>query len=388
MKSGKLSYVAILYIITWIVSPPLAYNMFFRVLAIIAIVICVQDSIKYASVIQKKYLVVVLGICAYVIGVAIFLEEDFYIKIGSFVLLLTGVSFDMWLSNKMIKSQQLHFIIFFTLFLFCMWNSTTLSCILFENGRIMRDLTQNSDFSETYALRGVGGFGYIYSVVLMLPVSVELLRYKGLGRVFRIVNMYFVITGFMLAYFSEYFIAFLLSILIILLIWKKPSKFTFIVLGVITLLVFFVLEFILGVMIDMIDVPEINKKLIDVRDILVLGNDVEDTEFGVRYERYLRDVGLMFSNPIWGSLSFKVVGKHSEFLDFFAQYGIPLGCLYVSTLLRPATIWVKRNVQVASVVLLVVIIMCMMNRFPITSAAPLCFFLPTFCKFTTYMSKR
>lgn len=388
MKPNNSSFYAILYVIAWIVSPPLSYGMSFRVIAIISIIILCIDSLKYAYAYQQKNLLIALGLSAYMIGIAVILEEDFNIKIGAIVLLLTGVLFDIWVSNGKLSKKRLQFLLFYTLLLYCIWNSTTLYCILHENERIMRDLTRNSDFSESFARRGVGGFGYIYSVILMLPTAVELIRLKVRGKAFRILNIYFVLTGFMLAYFSEYFIAMLLAILTLILVWKKPAKSTYILVGIITVISGFAMETILDTMIELIDIPEINNKLIETRNILLNDANVEDSEFGVRYERYVRDIGLIIANPIWGTLSFKNVGKHSEFLDFFAQYGIPLGIVYVSALLHPATVWIKRNVSIASVVLLISVIICLLNRFPLHAAVPLCFFLPTFCRISKYNSKR
>lgn len=388
MKPNNSSFYAILYVIAWIVSPPLSYGMSFRVIAIISIIILCIDSLKYAYAYQQKNLLIALGLSAYMIGIAVILEEDFNIKIGAIVLLLTGVLFDIWVSNGKVSKKRLQFLLFYTLLLYCIWNSTTLYCILHENERIMRDLTRNSDFSESFARRGVGGFGYIYSVILMLPTAVELIRLKVRGKAFRILNIYFVLTGFMLAYFSEYFIAMLLAILTLILVWKKPAKSTYILVGIITVISGFAMETILDTMIELIDIPEINNKLIETRNILLNDANVEDSEFGVRYERYVRDIGLIIANPIWGTLSFKNVGKHSEFLDFFAQYGIPLGIVYVSALLHPATVWIKRNVSIASVVLLISVIICLLNRFPLHAAVPLCFFLPTFCRISKYNSKR
>ena len=388
MKPNSYSFYAILYVIAWIVSPPLSYGMLFRVIAMISIIILYIDSLKYANAYQQKNQLIVLGLSAYMIGVAVILEEDFNIKVGTIVLLLTGVLFDIWVSNNKVSKKQLQFLLFYTLLLYCVWNSTTLYSVLFENERIMRDLTRNSEFSEYFALRGIGGFGYIYSVILMLPVAVELLRFKKMGKTFRILNIYFVLTGFMLAYFSEYFIAMILAILTLLLVWKKPGKSTFILLGIIVVIFGMAMETILDIMIELVDIPEINHKLIEMRNILISDADVEDSEFGVRYERYVRDIGFIIDNPIWGTLSFKDVGKHSEFLDFFAQYGVPLGIIYVSALLRPAIIWIKRNVSIASVVLFFSVIMCILNRLPLHTAVPLCFFMPTFCQISIYHSKR
>ena len=388
MKPNNSSFYAILYVIAWIVSPPLSYGMSFRVIAIISIIILCIDSLKYAYAYQQKNLLIALGLSAYMIGIAVILEEDFNIKIGAIVLLLTGVLFDIWVSNGKVSKKRLQFLLFYTLLLYCIWNSTTLYCILHENERIMRDLTRNSDYSESFARRGIGGFGYIYSVILMLPTAVELIRLKVRGKAFRILNIYFVLTGFMLAYFSEYFIAMLLAILTLILVWKKPAKSTYILVGIIITTSGFVMETILDTMIELIDIPEINNKLIETRNILLNDANVEDSEFGVRYERYVRDIGLIIANPIWGTLSFKNIGKHSEFLDFFAQYGIPLGIVYVSALLHPATVWIKRNVSIASVVLLISVIMCLLNRFPLHAAVPLCFFMPTFCRISKYNSKR
>ena len=388
MKPKSYSFYAILYVIAWIVSPPLSYGIPFRVIAVISIILLFIDSLNYAYAFQRKNLLVALGFSSYMVGVAVFLAEDFNIKIGAIVILLTGVLFDMWISNDKVSKKQLHFLLFYTLLLYCVWNSTTLYCILFENERIMRDLTRNSDFSESFARRGIGGFGYIYSVILMLPVAVELLRLKEMGKMFRLLNIYFVLTGFMLAYFSEYFIAMLLAILTLLFVWKKPGKSTYIFMAIITVISGLAMETILDIMIEWVDISEINNKLIETHNILLNDADVEDTEFGVRYERYVRDLNLIIDNPIWGTLSFQDVGKHSEFLDFFAQYGVPLGIIYVSALLRPATIWIKQNVSIASVVLFISVIMCVLNRFPLHAAVPLCFFMPTFCQFSICNSER
>ena len=388
MKPNIISYAAVLYVIAWIASPPLAYGIPFRLLAILAIFVILFSSLRVSSAIQKKSLFIALGLAVYMVGVALALGEDFNIKIGTIVILLTGVVYDMWLSNQGISRQRLKSILFVMLLLFCVWNTTTLYCIIFENARIMRDLTQNSDFSEAYALRGVGGFGYIYSVILMLPGGVELLRFKNLGNSIRLVNLYFVFTGFVLAYLSEYFIAMLLAILIIVLVWKRPGKSTYIYIGIIVSIFFFALEPILDTMIAIIDIPEINNKLMDMRQIMLSGSDIEDTEFGARFERYSRDVALIFGSPIWGTLTFNAVGKHSDFLDFFAQYGVPLGIIYANAMLRPAIVLAKRNVTIASVVLFVAIIMCLMNRFPINAAVPLCFFLPTYSRLRLYSQKK
>ena len=143
MKPNDSSYYAILYVIAWIVSPPLSYGMSFRVIAIISIIILCIDSLKYAYAYQQKNLLIALGLSAYMIGIAVILEEDFNIKIGAIVLLLTGVLFDIWVSNGKVSKKRLQFLLFYTLLLYCIWNSTTLYCILHENERIMRVFTNH-----------------------------------------------------------------------------------------------------------------------------------------------------------------------------------------------------------------------------------------------------
>ena len=48
-----------------------------------------------------------------------------------------------------------------------------------------------------------------------------------------------------------------------------------------------------------------------------------------RSDRYYRSLNIFFTNPITGILSFDNIGKHSNILDLFAQFGFLIGLLFL-----------------------------------------------------------
>ena len=145
------------------------------------------------------------------------------------------------------------------------------------------------------------------------------------------------------------------------------------------LIVGFFLEDLLDFLIDVVDLSKTDNKLVEMRAVLE-GEDIEDSEFGVRYERYSRDISLIFSNPVLGSMSFNAVGKHSAFLDLLAQYGLIIGSLAIALIIKPCREWAKKSIPVANDITLILIICATLNAITFQVAAPLCIALPAYCK--------
>lgn len=391
MGASKISYYSVLYIIAWCVSPPLAYGAIYRVIAIIAVAIVIFSSMGSTLPVLKSRLNQCIFLCLYMLLICFFTGESFVGKIGTFIILLTSVSFALWNYRFGNNLKKLEFLIIFAIALYCIWNTTTLIAVS-TDGHIMRALVKNSDISVTCAKRGIGGYGYLYSVVAMLPIGIYMLRSKH-NIIIRAIIVYFVISGFILAYMSQYFIALILSTLIIPMIYfankhtNGMNMSSYIIVFGVLLLVFSNLESILDFLINIVDIPSLNRKLIGMQNTLLYGGDVEDSEFGERYERYMRDLGLILRSPLFGAFKYSAVGKHSNILDFFAQYGIPLGIVYFKILFSSCTDWIKKKIPMASVVLWITFIIALMNQLPLSAAVPLCFALPAFCKISWLKSQ-
>lgn len=386
MNLDRISFLSILYIIAWCLSPPLAYGTIYRVVAVISVLVLMRRSVPLATQVQRKYLNIAFSLCAYMIGIAVLLGEQFNIRVGTAIVLITGVIYEIWVLDPRVTMRQLKCIMYFSFALICIWNTTTILELLVDP-RVMRILAKDSEVSEMYFLRGVGGFGYAYAVLIALPIALELFREKEQNRIISLMLLYCIGSSLMLVYLSQYFLCLLLAIITVLLVWKKPGKATYLSVIVAIAIISFYLEEILAFLIDVVELHTLHSKLVDMQDVLVNGADVEDSDFGERADRYGRDIDLILNSPLWGCFKFSKVGKHSDFLDFFAQFGIPLGIVYVKSLLRPAILWTKRNYAIAPIVLLLVSIMAVMNRFPLTATVPMCFLLPSYCKLLQFKTE-
>lgn len=381
--SEKISYISILYLIAWCISPPLASGTIYRVIAFLAMATVILTSLQDSLPELRKRFWIGVSLCAYMALIGYIESNAFSWRIGTYIILLTCVSYPLWNHKYGTQVKQLQILLLFTIALYCIWNTTTLRAIQI-NPRIMRDLVGNGYIGPE--AKYAGGYGYMYSVVSMLPIGIYMLKQKNQILIVKLILFYFIISSVILAYQSQYFIALILTLLIfpfMILADKYKNglnRGAFITIVIVVGLIFINLESILDFLINTIDIPIIHRKLIYSRDALVYGVDFEDSGFATRYERYTRDLGLIFGSPIWGALSYIAIGKHSFILDFFAQYGIPLGIVFSKTLFSPCTDWIKQQMPVANVVLWITIILAIMNPLTLVSAVPLCFALPAYCK--------
>lgn len=391
MNGKNIAFISVLYLVVWCISPPLSYGTIYRLLAILSIASVIIFSASKNLTRLTNRLKIGMGLCAYMILVCLLTGESYTWKIATFILILISTSFALWNFKFGNDSNRLKLIILTAILLYCVWNTTALLAIQ-NNAHIMRDLVRNSEFSEYYARQGVGGYGYLYSNVIMLPIGISsFIRNRNL--MIRLICAYYIASSVTLIYLSQYFIALIIMVLIIpgMYIAQRNSRgmspLTYVIMILFIVIIFSNLEFILNFFISIVDIPSINKKLIGMQASLLYGGDIEESEFGTRYERYMRDLIAIFSSPIFGVLKYSLVGKHSNILDFFAQYGIPLGIVYVKILFAPCRDWIKKGDSIASVVMWVALIIAIMNQMPPSAAIPMCVVMPAFCKLTCQESR-
>lgn len=385
IKSPTIIYLSILYLVAWCISPPLSLGIIYRIIAVTAVCVLIFKSFDSQDIDLKRRLNATIFLIAYMVIICVITRDLFNRQIITYSILLIGVGFAMWNKRYGNNPGQLEFIILFALVLYCIWNTTTIMA-LHKMPSVMRRLTgSGGGVDSSYFLRGVGNFGYLYSVIVMLPIGIYLLM-ESKRKLLRVVALYFVASSYVMTYLSQFFTALILSVLALPMMiianrYKNGMNPAVIVLSVLFLCLLFAnLETILDFCIDIVDTRSLHLKLISMKETLVYGDSLESSEFGERYERYTRDLHLILTSPIWGALTFYAVGKHSCILDFAAQYGIILGILYVRLLFKPCTDWTKRHMPMAYTVLWISVILAFMNPFPLAAAAPLCIILPSFCK--------
>lgn len=384
-KSPTIIYLSIIYLLAWCISPPLSLGIIYRILAIMAVGILIFKSYNSQLVDLSNRLKLTIFIIAYMAILCVLTGDLFNRQIITYSILLVSVGFAFWNKRYGYNPKQLEFIIIFALGLYCIWNTTTI-ITLRVIPYAMRSLTgSGSGVDNSFYLRGVGGFGYLYSAIIMLPIGLAVLKQRR-RKLFRIVSLYFVVSTYTMAYMSQFFTALILCVLAVpmMIIAKKYARGLnsgVVVLLIVFLVVLFVsLEPILDFCINMVDTRSIHNKLLSMKETLIYGDSFEDSEFGERYERYTRDLNLILKSPLWGALTFYAVGKHSCILDYAAQYGLILAYFYIKLLFKPCTDWTKHKMPLAYIVLWLSVILALMNPYPLAAAAPLCIVLPSYCK--------
>lgn len=385
LNRKKTSIILMLYLIAWCISPPLAYGNQYRILVIICILMLVLRSWHYCLPMVKQRTMLTVLLIGYLILVGVLSGDSFTLRMNTYILLAVAIASDCWMCNRRIDIKTLQIILLASFLLYTLWNLTTLRAVA-VSPRVMRELVRNSSYSEALAKMGVGGYGYLYSAVLALPIGLTCLRDRNITKSIRIIATVFVVTTLLLSVQSQYLMALLLALLAIPLSLSKNSiksnsqKTMFVIFGAIIFLLMLNIEAILSLLINNIEIDSIQRKLADLYAIIVEGEAIADSEFAARAERYSRDLNLILTRPLFGHLTFNAVGKHSNILDMFAQYGIPLGIAYLNLITVSCRKWIKKGMNVAASLLCIFLIFACLNTVTGAAAVPLFVMLPVYCR--------
>ncbi|MCC8147306.1 MAG: hypothetical protein LIO93_12920, partial [Bacteroidales bacterium] len=135
---------------------------------------------------------------------------------------------------------------------------------------------------------------------------------------------------------AGYFIALILTILGIIGLISENFKtqsskiIIFTVFGILILFVVINFDAVFGYLEDISEGTMYHSK---IQDIISSVSEDDTAAVGTvyaRYERYTRSIKLFLESPIWGQLTRADIGKHSQILDYFAQYGVFVGIWFCS----------------------------------------------------------
>ncbi len=326
---NKFISILLFYIVAWCIAPPLAYGGIFRLLALGAVcLICFIFLLKKKGRLSKAQIACVI-LVLYIVLLTFITGDSLSFIIGTLIMLaFLFMSESLFNDGKYFKEQKW----FITaVFLMCIVFNITTLIGLAEEPNIMRVLAKNVEDGASYARRGIGGYGYMYTIIVLIPFAIKYLFDEDNKPISRIIAGMFLVTGYILAFNSQYFLVILIAIfipimLIVFRIKKQKTKiimvFSFIV---IFLLLFFNADIILElIMKPMSSTSAIYKKLDALYD-MIHGISIEDTEFSGRFDRYVQSINMVLESPFWGKFSFIYCGRHSSLLDFLAQYGLIIG---------------------------------------------------------------
>jgi len=379
-----LCLVPILYLISWSISPPLSYGVLYRIASIAFVVYLLNKNWAISNEEQRNRFYYSIFLIIYMVILGLIVQDKFVQRIHAYIFLLVGITTDIW-NNKHLPKNCYWYIIIFTFLLYIVWNICSINA-LFQNSHIMRALVRNSEESYIYSQKGVGGYGYLYSVVIALPLGISILLNKFYDKKLRLTSLIFIVSSLYLVFLSEYFMAVILAVAIIPLIFvsrvksknKRLSAYCLIVL--VLMILFLNAESIIAFLVNETDSATMQKKLTDSYMIMANDGEVNDSEFGTRAKRYGHAIDAFISNPLFGSLTYRNVGNHSYILDYFGQYGFLIGLAFIYLFSRPITRYLRHSGTV-TVVLFITVIVALFNVLPLASIAPLYILLPAVCKY-------
>ncbi|HDY7502806.1 hypothetical protein [Vibrio vulnificus] len=207
---------------------------------------------------------------------------------------------------------------------------------LYLDHNIARLLSKSNDVSVHLAKQGYGGYGYIYANLVIFPILClfSKLNYdfnRSTTIVGGLVNFNIILCVLLLTK-AQYSIALVcLIVVIVYLSYKILGGYVSVLIILILFLIFLVLPVASFISIesigDILEGTRYKAKFLDVMSAFD-GAAKVDGDVTSRATAYIKSVTIFFENPILGSLSFdNNIGRHSDILDKFAQWGGVIGVL-------------------------------------------------------------
>lgn len=326
-------WIMMAYIATWFIAPILEYGSIYRVLVIGAMMVFALRSMlsgrirtEYAIIL---FLIVYIAIIGFFTGMPITKHMGAYIFMScTLIVLYFNTCEEPWRYIRIIQ---------FVYFLCIIFNLTTIRELL-VNPNVMRFLVRNSDISVSLSKSGIGGYGYCYTVLCIIPFAIGDFVKRERSFFEKSLCVLFLLTSYFMIFKSGYFMAMILAVLCVPLffLWRiKNQKRRAIYIGVLivtAIILWASFEGIADTLITHTDNSLIKRKISEIVSLVSEDSaSIADGEFGTRYQRYMKDFRLMFTSPIWGTWGMNH-GNHSYILDFFASYGLIWGWLYFISL--------------------------------------------------------
>lgn len=222
------------------------------------------------------------------------------------------------------------------------------------NPNISRGLGPNDELSKQALLQGIGGYEYIYMLVIIFPILLSVLYSfrKNFNLIFQII---LALITFLLAYniiASNYTTAFILTIinfLVVSFIKKINRRWVILFVLLSFLLVVFlplILTFIKNILGESRNAERIDE-IIHFYDNNTLGTAME-----ARFLAYEKSITTYIQHPIFGVITKNLnyinngvtgFGQHSAIIDTFALFGTLCGLLFLYLIITPFKRALKNN---------------------------------------------
>lgn len=336
---------ALAYLITWVLSPLLAYDTFWRVLAVMAMGVWLALELRSARSVILRPSVPVLCALAYfaytlitelVVPDAGQISRHFQPWIMLFFLMV-GESF------RRGREGDARFCFWVTLALLGVWSATTLRGLETIDAHVARTVVRSSAEAMELSEQGVGGFSLVYTALLCLPALLYLslhprsflkpnwgrwrrrLAWTAVAGSGGLSGLLILQAGYAIALIL---MAIVLSVVVLVRSRRRlPFAISLCFAGLLAAAGTLMVQPALQSLQPLAAGTKYEAKLRDIRTSLQSDQSVGTVEG--RMERYTRSLRLFVKNPALGTLTIDDVGKHSAILDRFAQYGALIGAMFL-----------------------------------------------------------
>ncbi len=379
VKAIKAKDIALLFICVWCISPPLFINGLARLLALACMLFCIVNKFykRDVFVFGAIFMLFTILIGGWNNPNHILADIQLYIMVA--LAFLADNYFD---GKEPASKFNIDFISKVINLVYPIWMITTISAYgTIPN--ISRMLVNNTNINvEEWYLKGVGGYGMIYSLVFYnIILLFELVNgqkdrtKKRTGIV--LVNYILSLVTVIMAGYSIAFIATLFGTLLVLLVKGKKMKN---IMGVVLIVVLIVVlwSFVKDYVVDFfVNISKGTMYEFKVRDIIESLTDQEATgTVKARTDLYAYSWEGFLASPIFGTIATTrpQFGGHSLLLDTFAKFGIIGGVALVYIVFYlPAINMKKDSAFTVSFALLVCMLFVMGTNNVSAAMAPIVF---------------
>jgi hypothetical protein len=216
---------------------------------------------------------------------------------------------------------------------------------LLTDSHAARALSKSSEAGIKLSALGIGGYGSVYMNVILYPLLFVIKKTIKNNLINYLVWANLIALVLTILYANFLIAILLLSFQIIYLSinsTKGNIKFMYLLSVIIIILIAYSnIEYIEKETYSLVQNTSLRLKHSDIFS-QIRGNESANGTIDSRSERYIRSLNIFFTNPITGSLSFDNIGKHSNILDLFAQFGFLIGFLFLSIIRKlPLTLLKK-----------------------------------------------
>ena len=346
IKNDRVQLYCVLYLVVWLLAPPLAYGTIYRLLAIVAafvwLVLQLFNEVKFKKSEHRlrEINVYIFSMLIYIF--AILLLEYFVKSISPFsvladnlttyILLFVGYVAYVYGAEK--RASDLKVILYLIIALAVIFSLTSVfrSNEFYEYTRMAGGSTDKSEYilAQKASAQGVGSFGFFCFTSILAPITLWL--FFDLKRRWLLISFFIIEIGVISA---GYTLALMISLIgaIVAFVIKSRSAFlkVLMVLLAIGIIVFWdiIADLLYSFLYRITEGSFYHKKVIDIFAFLLEGES-GDT-FDARAIRYMHSLRSIFNYPFFGSLFLSGIrssGYHSSIMDTFAVYGWPVGMIW------------------------------------------------------------